>query len=90
METGAFSEPVRSTTARALASWEALTDWPAKDLRAEVARHYGPYWQGMPTEAHVVFARLLHGIGNDEVRIDLLLDKDRDATRICFALADRV
>jgi [protein-PII] uridylyltransferase len=67
---------------------EALADWPAKDLRTEVARHYGPYWQGMPSETHVVFARLLRDIGNDEVRIDLLLDEDRDATRICFALAD--
>ncbi|MGI1663902.1 [protein-PII] uridylyltransferase [Palleronia sp. KMU-117] len=67
---------------------EALAEWPAKELRAEVARHYGPYWQGMPGEAHVVFARLLRDIGNDEVRIDLLLDQDRDATRICFALAD--
>jgi [protein-PII] uridylyltransferase len=67
---------------------EALADWQAKEIRAEIARHYGPYWQGMPTEAHVVFARLLHGIGSDEVRIDLLLDEDRDATRICFALAD--
>ncbi len=36
----------------------------------------------------MVFARLLKEIGNDEVRIDLLLDADRDATRICFALAD--
>jgi [protein-PII] uridylyltransferase len=42
----------------------------------------------MPGETHVVFAKLLHDIGNDEVRIDLLLDQDRDATRICFALAD--
>jgi [protein-PII] uridylyltransferase len=42
----------------------------------------------MPSETHVVFARLLRDIGNDEVRIDLLLDEDRDATRICFALAD--
>jgi [protein-PII] uridylyltransferase len=67
---------------------DALADWPAKDLRTEVARHYGPYWQGMPGETHVVFAKLLRDIGNDEVRIDLLLDEDRDATRICFALAD--
>jgi [protein-PII] uridylyltransferase len=67
---------------------EALSDWPVKDVRAEVARHYGPYWSGMPSEAHVVFACLLKEIGNDEVRIDLLLDADRDATRICFALAD--
>ncbi|MGB5558507.1 MAG: [protein-PII] uridylyltransferase [Paracoccaceae bacterium] len=67
---------------------EALPDWTKKDLRAETTRHYGPYWQGLPTAAHVIFANLLRGIGNDEIRIDLLLDEDRDATRACFALED--
>ena len=67
---------------------EALGDWDKKDLRTETARHYGPYWQGLPTAAQVVFANLLRGIGDTEVRIDLLLDEDRDATRACFALAD--
>ncbi len=67
---------------------EALPDWSKKDLRAETARHYGPYWQGLPTAAHVVFANLLRGIENDEIRIDMLLDQDRDATRACFALTD--
>ncbi len=36
----------------------------------------------------MVFARLLRGLGNDEVRIDLHPDPDRDATRACFAMAD--
>ena len=67
---------------------EALADWPAKDVRAETARHYGPYWQGLPTSAHLVFAHLLRGIGKGEVRIDLFPDEDRDATRACFALED--
>ncbi|MDU8943703.1 [protein-PII] uridylyltransferase [Ovoidimarina sediminis] len=67
---------------------EALSDWDTKDLRAETARHYGPYWQGLPTSAHVVFANLLREIGDDEVRIDLYPDTDRDATRACFALHD--
>ncbi|MDH5797205.1 MAG: [protein-PII] uridylyltransferase, partial [Paracoccaceae bacterium] len=65
-----------------------LIGWTAKDVRAEAARHYGPYWQGLPTTAHVVFANLLRGIGDDEIRIDLFPDDDRDATRACFALAD--
>ncbi len=67
---------------------EALSDWPAKDLRAETGRHYDPYWQGMPLETHQVFARLLRDIGDGEVKIDLFPDEDRDATRACFALAD--
>lgn len=67
---------------------EALSDWPATDLRAETARHYAPYWQGLSTETQIVFARLLRGLGEDEIRIDLHPDPQRDATRAAFALAD--
>ena len=66
----------------------ALADWDAKEVRQETARHYGPYWQGLPTATHVVFANLLKGISNSEIRLDLKPDEDRDATRVCFALAD--
>ncbi len=71
---------------RALAT--ALADWPADALRHETARHYAPYWQGLPPESHIVFARLLQGLRDDEIRIDLHPDPDRDATRASFALAD--
>ena len=67
---------------------DALPDWSARDLRAETARHYGPYWQGLPTGAHAVFARLLRNLKPGEIGVDLLLDEDRDATRACFALQD--
>ncbi|MCA3487313.1 MAG: [protein-PII] uridylyltransferase [Rhodobacter sp.] len=67
---------------------DALPDWDAKDLRAETARHYPPYWQGLTTETQAVFARLLRGLGDDEIRIDLHPEVARDATRACFALAD--
>ena len=67
---------------------EALTDWDAKDLRHETGRHYDPYWQGLSTTAHVIFAHLLHDIPETEIRIDIEPDHDRDATRACFALAD--
>ena len=67
---------------------EALADWPRAVLRAETQRHYGPYWQGLATDTHVTFARLLRDIGDDEFRIDLHPDQARDATRACFALAD--
>ncbi|MBU2991821.1 [protein-PII] uridylyltransferase [Octadecabacter sp. B2R22] len=63
-------------------------DWDDKSIRKEIARHYPPYWQGLHVTAHVDFAGLLRGIGNDEVRIDLTPDDDRDATRVCFAMAD--
>ncbi|MGX0878694.1 [protein-PII] uridylyltransferase [Roseovarius sp. MBR-154] len=67
---------------------EALTNWDARDLKHETTRHYPPYWQGLHVTAHVVFARLLKGLTEDEIAIDLAIDEDRDATRACFALAD--
>ena len=83
----AASRELREDDARR-ALRDSLRDWPAADVRAETARHYGPYWQGLPTAAHLVFATLLRGITPEEVRIDLTLDPDRDATRACFAMAD--
>ncbi len=67
---------------------KALAGWERRDLRRETERHYGPYWQGLSTDTQVVFAHLLRGIGDDEIRIDLHPDDDRDATRACFVLAD--
>jgi [protein-PII] uridylyltransferase len=66
----------------------ALTGFGAADLAAELDRHYPPYWQGLPTDTQAVFARLLQGLGDDEIRIDLHPDEGRDATRAAFALAD--
>ncbi len=65
-----------------------LADWPAKDIKRETARHYPPYWQGLHVTAHKVFAELLRDIEDDEMRIDLHPDEDRDATRACFVMAD--
>ncbi|UWQ22983.1 [protein-PII] uridylyltransferase [Jannaschia sp. W003] len=67
---------------------EALPDWPLPAVRAEMARHYGPYWQGIPTAAQVRFAHLLQGLPDGEVRVELDPDEDRDATRAIFALGD--
>ncbi|MEM6478654.1 MAG: [protein-PII] uridylyltransferase, partial [Pseudomonadota bacterium] len=67
---------------------EALPGWSEAELRRERNRHYPPYWQGLHVTAHVVFANLLRDIDNDEVRMDLRPDEDRDATRICFAMSD--
>ena len=65
-----------------------LKDWEKAALDHETSRHYAPYWQGLSTDTHLVFARLLQGLGDDEIRIDLHPDPDRDATRACFALVD--
>jgi [protein-PII] uridylyltransferase len=67
---------------------QALKGWDAQALAAETKRHYTPYWQGLSTATHTVFARLLTDLPDDEIRIDLHPDPDRDATRACFALVD--
>ncbi|MFV2053619.1 [protein-PII] uridylyltransferase [Aliiroseovarius sp. YM-037] len=89
LETGleAVNAGARQTQAKK-ALREALPDWDKKALRHETTRHYGPYWQGLRLAEHLVFAELLDGIGDDEIRIDLKPDRDHDATRACFALSD--
>jgi len=81
----------RGTAARKLLK-EALPDWPPKILKVELNRHYPPYWQGLHITAHKIFAMLLRDLeasGTEgEIAIDLHLDIDRDATRVCFAGAD--
>ncbi len=65
-----------------------LADWPAEDVSRETARHYDPYWQGLTTDTQETFARLLRGLSDNEIRIDLHPEPQRDATRASFALAD--
>ncbi|MFM2390693.1 MAG: hypothetical protein RLZZ437_2248 [Pseudomonadota bacterium] len=67
---------------------KALAGWDAKALSVETKRHYAPYWRGLSTATHAVFARLLTGLPDNEIRMDLHPDLDRDATRACFALVD--
>ena len=89
LETGqeALNRETRGTEAKQNLR-AALPSWSAKDLKTETGRHYPPYWQGLHVTAHAVFAQLLKNIGEDEIRIDLHPDTDRDATRVCFALVD--
>ena len=48
-----------------------------------------PYWQGLHVTAHMsVFADLLRDIGDDEIRLELELDEDRDVTRVHIVMAD--
>ncbi|MFK7744218.1 MAG: [protein-PII] uridylyltransferase [Roseobacter sp.] len=67
---------------------EVLSGWSRKDLQAETTRHYDPYWQGLHVTAHQVFAEMLRHIEEDEIKIDLHPDEDRDATRACFVMPD--
>lgn len=83
----AVNRTVRETAAKK-ALRASLADWDKAALKAETARHYSPYWQGLQTAAHVTFAKLLKGLTEDEIRIDLKPDEDRDATQASFVLAD--
>ena len=67
---------------------EALADWEPGALRNELARHYPPYWQGLLTDAHLVFAKLLRDLHEAQIHIDLHPEPQRDATRACFAMVD--
>ena len=67
---------------------DALATWPKADLKTEIDRHYGPYWQGLDLASQIIFANMLLGLRDDEIRIDTQRDTDRDATRVCFALVD--
>ena len=89
LETGLedINRQTRETEAKR-ALRQALQTWPAKDIKAEIGRHYGPYLQGMPLSAQIVFAGMLQDISDDGICIDLMLDEDRDATRACFAMVD--
>ena len=65
-----------------------LSDWTPAHLNVEAARHYDPYWQGLTTDTQEAFARLLLDLKDDEIRISLQPEPQRDATRACFALVD--
>ena len=87
----ALNRENRGTEAKRLLR-EALPDWPKSALKIETSRHYPPYWQGLHVTAHVDFARMLRELeeANDpgKVLINLHPDEDRDATRVCFVMAD--
>ncbi len=55
---------------------------------AELDRHYKPYWQGLDTDAHVIFADLFEQINDQKIGIDIVPDANRDATRACFVMQD--
>jgi [protein-PII] uridylyltransferase len=65
-----------------------LSSWKKADRETEISRHYPPYWQGLDGDTHKTMALLLRNISDSEIRLDLTIDKDRDATRACFAMVD--
>ena len=64
----------------------AMPDWEPTRIEFEIARHPDAFWSGLSEDVQVEFANMLSGIGNDEIRTDAVLDEQRGATRICFAM----
>ena len=83
----ATSRPEREAAAKAALA-DALTDWSPADIEAECARHYAPYWLGFDTHTHAIFARLGRRLEDDAPGIEIELDESRDATQVCFTMAD--
>ncbi|WP_407682132.1 [protein-PII] uridylyltransferase [Pseudodonghicola flavimaris] len=70
----------------------ALPDWTKALLKAETARHYPPYWQGLHVTAHVDFAEMLRELEEKGDSAGMVIrlhpDEDRDATRASFVMVD--
>ena len=66
----------------------ALPGWSEAELTQEENRHYGPYWQGLDTETHKIFAKLMRQANTSEIAMHIKPDTDRDVTRACFVLQD--
>ena len=65
-----------------------LKSWSKTEIAAEQARHYTPYWLGLDTTTHKVFARLIKKLNGDSFISDIKDDPERDATRACFVMQD--
>ncbi|WGI21600.1 [protein-PII] uridylyltransferase [Amylibacter sp. IMCC11727] len=66
----------------------AMPKWSNDQITAEWDRHYPAYWQGLNTETHTVFAKLMSKASTSEIAMDIKPDVARDATRACFVMQD--
>jgi [protein-PII] uridylyltransferase len=83
----AESRPERAAAAReALA--DALGGWTPEAIETEIARHYTPYWLGLDTRAHAIFADLGKKVDADSAAMHFEHAPERDATLACFAMQD--
>ncbi|MAV02466.1 MAG: [protein-PII] uridylyltransferase [Rhodobacteraceae bacterium] len=67
---------------------QKLSGWEPKEIKKELGRHYKSYWQGLDSSTQLVMAKLLRHISNVEMKIELDLDPEKDATRVCFVMPD--
>jgi [protein-PII] uridylyltransferase len=65
-----------------------LRDMTPDEIEVELGRHYAPFWLGCDAKTQVILSRLSRNLDEDQVTHDIQMDKSRDATRACFAMAD--
>ncbi len=83
----AFEGQNREETAKTELA-NSLDGWSADAIAAEQDRHYRPYWLGLDTETHKIFAELVKNAKPDEPVSHIEPDPSRDATRACFVMPD--
>jgi [protein-PII] uridylyltransferase len=83
----AQSRPEREAAAKEAVAG-ALAGWPAEAVEREIGRHYPPYWLGLDTRAHTIFADLIPKIDAGQAAMHFELAPERDATLACFAMQD--
>ncbi len=83
----AKSQPEREAAAKT-ALKKTLKDWKKDALEAEFDRHYAPYWLGLDTKTHRIFARLGRKGAAKDIVSKIRQDDDRDATQACFVMHD--
>ena len=70
----------------------ALTEdgWTEAEIEREIDRHYAPFFLSTTTETQRIFARLARETPDDPAAFgaDFTQDESRDATRVCFHIAD--
>ncbi|NBC33520.1 MAG: [protein-PII] uridylyltransferase [Alphaproteobacteria bacterium] len=69
---------------------EMLTDWPAEELDAFIAKGYTPYWLSLDTDTHAYHARLVREIeaSGDPLRVDTRVDPVNAVTEVTILTED--
>lgn len=81
------ANPTRENDAK-IALQDVLQDWKKEDITKELERHFRPYWLGLDTDTHRIFADLTRNVQHDKPVHHIEQDISRDATRACFVMPD--
>jgi [protein-PII] uridylyltransferase len=69
---------------------EALKGWTKKDIKAHLARGYGPYWLSVDRDTHLRHAELVRGAERtgQALTVDTRFDRYREVTEVTVYSAD--